>query len=462
MTGSIRGGMVVTRFPPEPSGRLHIGHAKAMEIDFGFATEHGGECILRMDDTNPDTATQELVDAAVSDCEWLGHRPCKLTFTSDYFAQLHAYAKALIEAGHAYVCHLPPERLSAHRRADIPSPWRGRSIAESSDQFTAMNEGGAEGAVLRLKTPDGCDPVAYRIKTGPHFRTGDKWRVYPSYDMSHCVVDALEGVTHSFCTREFYDKRDNYFWLLRVLGLPQPEVFEFSRLNIRGAVTSKRRLRAMIAAGEAESWDDPRLFTLCGLRRRGVPPAAIREFCKGLNMTTVDSEVPELHLFRHVTRELSETAPRGMAVSEPLRLELEGVRPAAGVAARAYPQMPGDSRLYSVPLPDMIYIDARDFRLQGEPSYHGLTPGKCVWLRYVGVMRHLSHVVRERRIESVRCELLPVPVKCKGVITWVPELRKYGDLYGGARLAELAGSLVPYQVERVGYFAGGVKVWDLR
>ena len=446
-------GEVVTRFPPEPSGRLHIGHAKAMEIDFGHASWHGGSCILRLDDTNPETATQAMVDAAVADCKWLGHVPHRVTYTSDYFDQLYCYALRLIDQGDAYACELSAADISAHRRSATPSPWRVRGVAESHQVFSNMALGTRPDAVLRLKTPDCDDPVAYRSKMGPHFRTGFTWHIYPTYDMSHCVVDSLEGVTHSFCTREFYIKRTTYFWILRALHLREPHVFEFSRLNIHGAVTSKRQIRQMVQARHVDGWDDPSLHTLCGLRRRGVPAAAIRAFCRGLGITTADSAVPQHQLDHHVVRLLNESAPRAMGVLQPLRVELEGCD-ATPVPARCFPQLADNYETYTVPLPPTLWIDRRDFREHADRKFFGLAPGRCIRLRYGGVIRYLSHTA-----EAVRCTVeSSTDLKPKGVITWVPELRKFQGkdftLHGGERIAHLVGQHCVFQIERLGYFRG--------
>ncbi|HOQ53863.1 MAG TPA: glutamine--tRNA ligase, partial [Micropruina sp.] len=330
------GGRVQTRFPPEPNGYLHIGHAKAIVVDFGIARDFGGVCNLRLDDTNPDTEDTEYVDSIVSDIAWLGYAPASVLYASDYFDQLYAWAELLVQAGKAYVDDSDPETISASRggfgKPGIDSAYRNRSVEENLDLLRRMRAGEfADGArVLRAKIDmqhenmQMRDPVMYRIRHAHHHRTGDAWCIYPTYDWAHGQSDAIEGVTHSICTLEFDTHRPLYDWYLEQLPLPsdQPKQIEFARLEFTHTVTSKRRLKKLVDEGLVDGWDDPRMPTLRALRRRGYPAAAIRAFCRDIGTTRTNSRQAIEALESYVRRDLNAVAQRRMAVLKPLKLVL--------------------------------------------------------------------------------------------------------------------------------------------
>ena len=292
-------GRIVTRFPPEPNGYLHIGHAKAMFVDFGMARQYDGVCYLRYDDTNPEAEKLEYIEHIQDIVAWMGWKPWKITYSSDYFTELYDFAVELIKRGHAYVCHQTKDEIEASREKREASPWRDRPIEESLCLFEDMRRGLVdEGkATLRMKMDhknanyNMFDLIAYRIKFTPHPHAGDKWCIYPSYDYTHCLVDALENITHSLCTLEFETRRASYYWLLEVLDTYKPFVWEYARLNITHNVMSKRKLNKLVTGGLVKGWDDPRLLTLAGLRRRGVSPTSINAFCREVGLMILASHV---------------------------------------------------------------------------------------------------------------------------------------------------------------------------
>ncbi|MCO5601875.1 hypothetical protein L7F22_056001 [Adiantum nelumboides] len=287
------GGCVYTRFPPEPNGYLHIGHAKALFVNFGLAKERGGNCYLRYDDTNPEAEKQEYIDHIREIVDWMGWKPFKVTYSSDYFQELYDLAVELIKRGYAYVDHQTPEEVKGSRESKTESPWRNRPVTESLKLFDEMRRGLMEEgkATLRMKqdmksdNPNMFDLIAYRIKYTPHPHAGDKWCIYPSYDYTHCIVDSLENITHSLCTLEFEIRRPSYYWLLEALDLYHPYVWEYSRLSITNTVLSKRKLNRLVREKWVDGWDDPRLMTLAGLRRRGFTPDAINAFVRDIGIT---------------------------------------------------------------------------------------------------------------------------------------------------------------------------------
>ncbi|KAG8557275.1 hypothetical protein GDO81_018392, partial [Engystomops pustulosus] len=288
----ITGGQVRTRFPPEPNGILHIGHAKAINFNFGYAKANGGICFLRYDDTNPEKEEEKYFTAIKDMVEWLGYKPYAVTHASDNFEQLYEWAVELIKRGHAYVCHQKVEEIKGHNPP--PSPWRDRPAEESLLLFEGMKKGKfAEGEVtlrMKLVMEDGkMDPVAYRIKYTPHHRTGDKWCIYPTYDYTHCLCDSIEHITHSLCTKEFQARRSSYFWLCNALDVYCPVQWEYGRLNLHYTVVSKRKIIKLVETGAVRDWDDPRLFTLTALRRRGFPPEAINNFCARVGVTVAQT-----------------------------------------------------------------------------------------------------------------------------------------------------------------------------
>lgn len=454
---------IVTRFPPEPNGYLHIGHAKSICLNFGLAEQYGGACHLRFDDTNPEAESEEFVNAIIEDVHWLGfswHGPVR--YASDYFEQLHAWALHLIETGKAYVCELTAEQIRDYRgtltEPGRPSPYRDRPVAESLSRFEAMRAGEVEEGRMALRARIDMaspninlrDPVLYRVKRVAHHRSGTRWNIYPSYDYAHGQEDAIEGVTHSICTLEFEDHRPLYDWLIDNLPVPsRPRQYEFGRLNLNHTVTSKRKLRQLVAEGQVDGWDDPRLPTLAGLRRRGVSPAAIRAFCDSLAVAKTDGVV-DMAQFEHFIRaDLNESAPRALCVLRPLRLRLINW-PAAEVQTLRlanHPQRPelGERELA---FGATLYIDRDDFSTDTSLSrkrFKRLVLGDWVRLRGAYVIR-AEEVVRDAAGEVV--EVLaciepgtlgadpPPGIRPRGVIHWVDagtavdcEVRLYDRLF---------------------------------
>lgn len=394
-------GRVQTRFPPEPNGYLHIGHAKAITVSFDAARAFGGTCNLRFDDTNPDTEETEYVDSIIDDLAWLGYVPDHVFYASDYFGQLYEWAELLIGEGLAYVDEQDGETISRQRggygKPGVDSPFRDRPAAESLDLFRRMRAGEfPDGSkVLRAKIDMNADnmqlrdPVMYRIRRTPHHRTGDAWSIYPNYDWAHGQSDAVEGVTHSLCSLEFTGHRPLYDWFLDHLPLPsdRPRQLEFARLELTHTITSKRRLKKLVDEGVVDGWDDPRLPTLRGLRRRGYPPAAIRRFCEyiGVNKTNSRHSIEELESF--VRTELNRTAQRRMAVLHPLKLILtnwptdaDGRPVVEHFEIVNNPENPDDGKRL-VPFTGELWIEADDFAEVPPPKFFRLSPGREVRLR---------------------------------------------------------------------------------
>jgi glutaminyl-tRNA synthetase len=390
------GGRVVTRFPPEPNGYLHIGHAKSICLNFGIAREFGGVCHVRFDDTNPTKEEDEYVRAILRDVRWLGFDwGDHLYYASDYFDQLHAWAVQLIKAGKAYVCDQTADEIKAGRgklaARGTESPYRDRPIAESLDLFARMTAGEFEEGtkVLRaridMEAPNQHlrDPVMYRILKAPHHRTGDKWCVYPMYDWAHGQSDSIEKITHSICTLEFREHRPLYDWYLDALGVYHPQQIEFARLDVTHTMMSKRRLLHLVEEGVVRGWDDPRMPTISGMRRRGFTPEAIRHFCAIIGVATTESTV-DYALLEHCVREdLNKRASRYMAVLRPLRVVIENYPEGRTeeVDAVNNPEDPtGGSR--SVPFSRVLYIEREDFMEDPPKQFYRLAPGREVRLRY--------------------------------------------------------------------------------
>ncbi|XP_059655493.1 glutamine--tRNA ligase, cytoplasmic-like [Cornus florida] len=434
---NVTGGKVFTRFPPEPNGYLHIGHAKAMFVDFGLAKERGGCCYLRYDDTNPEAEKKEYIDHIEEIVNWMGWEPFKITYTSDYFQDLYDLAVELIRRGHAYVDHQTPEEIKEYREKKMNSPWRNRPIADSLKLFNDMKRGMIdEGkATLRMKQDmqsdnfNMYDLIAYRIKFTPHPHAGDKWCIYPSYDYSHCIVDSLENITHSLCTLEFETRRASYYWLLDALGLYQPYVWEYSRLNITNTVMSKRKLNRLVTQKWVDGWDDPRLMTLAGLRRRGVTSTSINAFVRGIGITRSDCSI--IHLNRleyHIREELNKTAPRTMVVLDPLKVVITNLEAGSvmDLDAKRWPdaQIDDASSFYKVPFSKVVYIENTDFRLKDSKDYYGLAPGKSVLLRYAFPIKCTEVIFGDDKetVLEIRAEYDPSKkTKPKGVLHWVSE-----------------------------------------
>ena len=455
------GGRVVTRFPPEPNGYLHIGHAKSICLNFGIALEHeGGVCHLRFDDTNPSKEETEYIESILKDVKWLGFDWGKnLFYASDYFEQLYGQAVQLIKRGKAYVCDLSQEETREYRgtltEPGRDSPYRNRSVEENLDLFARMRAGDfPDGSrVLRAKIDMASgnlnmrDPVLYRILRATHHRTGDKWCIYPMYDFTHCLSDSIEAITHSICTLEFEDHRPLYDWVLDELGVYHPQQIEFARLNLTYTVMSKRKLLELVRDGHVAGWDDPRMPTLSGLRRRGYTPEAIRKFCERIGLAKRDSTV-EFALLEHTLREdLNKRAPRVMAVLRPLRVVLENYPEdrVEELDCVNNPEDPG-AGTRKVPFSRVLYIEQEDFREDPPKKFYRLAPGREVRLRYAYFIRCESVVKDEKTGEVVelRCTYdpetrggdAPDGRKVKATLHWVSanhaleaEVRLYDHLF---------------------------------
>lgn len=436
------GGQVRTRFPPEPNGILHVGHAKAINFNFGYAKANGGICFLRYDDTNPEKEEEKYFTAIREMVEWLGYTPYAVTHASDYFDQLYKWAVELIRRGSAYVCHQETEEIRGHNPP--PSPWRDRPILESLQLFEDMKKGKfAEGeATLRMKMvmEDGkMDPVAYRIKYTPHHRTGDAWCIYPTYDYTHCLCDSIEDITHSLCTKEFQARRSSYYWLCNAIDVYCPVQWEYGRLNLHYTVVSKRKIIKLVETSTVRDWDDPRLFTLTALRRRGFPPEAINNFCARVGVTVAQATM-EPHLLEACVREvLNETAPRVMAVLEPLKVTITNF-PSEKVLEVTVPNFPADESkgFHKVPFSSTVYIEQSDFREVMEKGYKRLTVDQPVGLRHAGYVISVQNVVKNKNGKvtelQVTCKKSDAAEKPKAFIHWVSnplicEVRVYETLF---------------------------------
>lgn len=504
------GGRVVTRFPPEPNGYLHIGHAKAICLNFGLAREYGGACNLRFDDTNPATEELEYIESIERDVRWLGFEWDGLYYASDYYQRIYEYAEELIKKGKAYVCDLGPDQIRAYRgtltEPGRESPYRGRSVEENLDLFRRMRAGEfADGSrTLRAKIDMTSpnlnlrDPVMYRVKRDPHPRTGTAWCIYPMYDYAHPVSDAIEGITHSLCTLEFEAHRPLYDWFLADFPAEsRPQQIEFARLNLTYTVMSKRKLKQLVEEGHVRGWDDPRMPTLAGMRRRGFTPESIRSFADLIGVSKADSIVDVGLLEYALRQDLEGRARRVMGVLKPLKVVLTNW-PADTVEEIEAPYFPDDpARLGTrrVPIANAIYIERDDFMEDPPKKFYRLAPGREVRLRYGYIIKY-EKVVKDAagEVTEVHCTYDPATRggnapdgrKIQGTIHWVSaahaipvEVRLYDRLFavtnpgeGGSdfltqlnprslevvprALAEpsLAGARAtePYQFERLGYF----------
>ncbi|EHJ91839.1 glutamine--tRNA ligase/YqeY domain fusion protein [Vreelandella boliviensis] len=459
----IEGGQVtkiVTRFPPEPNGFLHIGHAKSICLNFGLAEQLGGECHLRFDDTNPAKEEQAYIDAIKEDVSWLGFEWAgPVRFASDYFDQLYAWAQHLMREGKAYVDDLSPDEIREYRGTltapGKPSPYRERSVEENLDLLARMREGefGESEKVVRAKIDMASpninlrDPIIYRIRHASHHQTGDKWKIYPSYDFTHGQSDAIEGITHSICTLEFEDHRPLYEWFLNNLPVPaKPRQIEFARLNLDYTLTSKRKLKLLVDEQIVDGWDDPRMPTISGMRRRGYTPASIRKFCEMIGVTRADGGLVDIAMLTHAIRsDLEDNAPRAMCVLKPLKIVLTNV---SEDHQEVY-EVPGhpardDMTMRKVPFSRELYIDQDDFMEDAPKKFFRLAPGKEVRLRNSYVIR-CDEVIKDAsgEISELHCSVdfdtlgkNPEGRKVKGVIHWVSaahgvpiEVRLYDNLF---------------------------------
>jgi glutaminyl-tRNA synthetase len=454
------GGRVHTRFPPEPNGYLHIGHAKSISLNFGLAAEFGGKCNLRFDDTNPSKEETEYVDSIVKDVRWLGGDwEDRLFYASDYFDQLHAWAVQLIQSGNAYVCDLTAEQIREYRgtltEPGKESPWRGRSVAENLDLFERMRAGEfPDGSrTLRAKIDMASknlnmrDPVMYRILHAQHHRTGDKWCIYPMYDFTHGESDSIEHITHSICTLEFEDHRPLYDWYVEKLGIYHPQQIEFDRLNLTYTLLSKRKLLKLVQDGYVSGWDDPRMPTISGIRRRGYTPEALRNFCNAIGVSKTNGSI-ELALLEHFLREdLNKRVPRVMAVLRPLRVVIDNY-PEDQVEEMEAVNNPEDATMGSrkVPFSRVLYIEQDDFMEVPPKQFYRLSPGREVRLRYGYFIKCTRLVKDEKTGEPVELHCTYDPAthggnapdgrKVKSTIHWVSaahaidaEVRLYDNLF---------------------------------
>ncbi|MDX5335782.1 MAG: glutamine--tRNA ligase/YqeY domain fusion protein [Marinobacter sp.] len=503
-------GKVVTRFPPEPNGYLHVGHAKSICLNFGIAQTFGGECNLRFDDTNPEKESQEYIDAIKQDVEWLGYEWADdVRYASDYFDQLYAFAEELIEKGKAYVCALNAEQMAEYRGSlkepGKNSPYRDRPVEESLQLFRDMRDGKFQNGelVLRAKIDMASpninlrDPILYRIRYADHHQTGSKWCIYPMYDFTHPISDALEGITHSLCTLEFEDHRPLYDWVLDNITVPcHPRQIEFARLNLNYTITSKRKLKRLVDEHVVDGWNDPRMPTISGMRRRGYTPESIRSFCDMIGVNKAGGTVDVGMLEYAIREDLNDRAPRAMCVMRPLKVTLTNY-PADQTETLTLPVHPQKPEMgeRDVTWSQTLYIDREDFEVEPPRKWKRLAPEQAVRLRG-GYVMTCKEIVRDNNGEIVelKCEydpntlgVNPEGYKPNGVIHWVsasdsvetdinlydrlfnhesPDSDKEGDFLDhlnpeslvvlkGARveksLAEPRTDL-PYQFEREGYF----------
>jgi len=452
-------GRVHTRFPPEPNGYLHIGHAKSIHLNFGLAAEFGGKCNLRFDDTNPSKEETEYVDSIIEDAHWLGGDwGDRLFYASDYFGQLYEWAVQLIKAGKAYVCDLSSDEVRKQRgtltEPGQDSPYRNRSVEENLDFFARMKAGEfPDGArTLRAKIDMASpnlnmrDPVMYRILHAEHHRTGNKWCIYPMYDFAHGQSDSIESITHSICTLEFEDHRPLYDWYVEQLGIYHPQQIEFDRLNLTYTLLSKRKLLQLVQQGLVRGWDDPRMPTISGLRRRGYTPEAIRSFCRRAGVSKTNG-ITELGLLEYFLREdLNKRVSRVMAVLRPLRLVIDNY-PEGQVEHMEAVNNPEDPSqgTRQVPFSRVLYIEQDDFREDPPKQYFRLSPGREVRLRY-GYLVTCTSLVKDSsgQVAEIHCSYDPATRggntpdgrKVKGTIHWVSaehaidaEVRLYDNLF---------------------------------
>jgi glutaminyl-tRNA synthetase len=451
---------VVTRFPPEPNGYLHIGHAKSISVNFGLAEANGGRCNLRFDDTNPEKESQEYIESIEEDVRWLGYTwDGEVRFASSYFQQLYDWAVCLVEQGDAYVCDLNAEQAREYRgtltEAGRNSPYRERSVEENLDLLARMKAGEfAEGEkVLRARIDMASpnmnlrDPILYRIRKVPHHQTGDDWVIYPTYDFAHGQEDAIEGITHSICTLEFEDHRPLYDWFIEHLPVSsRPRQYEFGRLNPSYTITSKRKLKQLVDEGIVAGWDDPRMPTVSGMRRRGYTPAAIRKFCDMIGTTRSDGVVDVAMLEFAIREDLNENAPRAMCVLNPLKVVLTDY-PEDKIETLSASRHPSreDLGARELPFTRELYIDADDFREEANRKYKRLVLGKRVRLRNAYVIE-ADEVIRDEQGNILEVHAHTIPntigenpedgIKPKGVIQWVSasagrqaEVRLYDRLF---------------------------------
>ncbi|KAK7470461.1 Glutaminyl-tRNA synthetase [Stygiomarasmius scandens] len=433
------GGAVWTRFPPEPNGYLHIGHSKAIFVNFGYAAFHGGKCYLRYDDTNPEAEEARYFESILDTVRWLGYEPWKVTYSSDYFAQLYDLAVELIKRDKAYVCHCTQEQIKTDRGDSRGKPkpcvHRDRPVSESLEEFEKMKNGHyrPKEANLRMKqdlddgNPQMWDLTAYRVLTTPHHRTGDTWKIYPTYDFTHCLVDSFENISHSLCTTEFIASRQSYEWLCDAVEVYKPRQSEYGRLNLEGTVMSKRKILALVNEKHVSGWDDPRLYTLIALRRRGVPPGAILSFVSGLGVSTATSNIEISRFEQSVRQYLENTAPRLLMVMNPLKVTIENLpEDYVEMVEKALHPKVAELGSTAIPFTRTLYIEADDFRLEDSKDYFRLAPGKTVGLFQtpyaITCTSHKTDPATGKVVELIcRVENQAQIKKPKAFIQWVAE-----------------------------------------
>lgn len=488
---------VFTRFPPEPNGFLHLGHVKAMIID--FEKHENGQCYLRFDDTNPETEEQRFADQIIADVTWMGYKPWKITYTSDYFPKLLELAWQLVREGKAYVDFSTQDEIKAQRGA-LPdgtwgppsaSPHRDRPILDNISDFQRMQDGRyAEGhCCLRLKmdyrsdNPNMRDLVAYSIKYTPHFRTKGLYCVYPSYDFAHCLVDSIERISFSYCTLEFVTRQESYFWLIDQLGMYRPTVYEFSRLNVAGSILSKRKIKKLIADKCVEGYDDPRLLTIMGLKKRGYTPTALLNAVRQLGHTRVTSTLSIQLLENSIREELNKSAPRIFGIVDPLEVCIVNfgeLTPEQTRFERPIHPMDPTFGTRAIQLTEVVYIDREDFMEEASKQYYRLTKAQKVRFKYTtGIVEYISHELASDGVTIKRINATYTPdttTKVKGILGWISNspsefacatFNVYGQLLGADNefnreslqiktgLVETPfgfGKDVRFQIERMGYF----------
>ncbi|KAI0015748.1 glutaminyl-tRNA synthetase-like protein [Xylariomycetidae sp. FL0641] len=453
---------VTTRFPPEPNGFLHIGHAKAITVNFGFARHHGGQCYLRYDDTNPEAEEEKYFVAIEEMVRWLGFSPYKITYSSDNFQKLYDMAEKLIGLEKAYVCHCNDEEIKAQRGGEDHGPrfrcaHAEQSVEKNLEEFRGMRDGKYKPreAFLRMKqniedgNPQMWDLAAYRVLEKPHHRTGTQWRIYPTYDFTHCLCDSFEGITHSLCTTEFIQSRVSYEWLNKTLGVYEPMQREYGRLSITGTVLSKRKIMKLVNEGIVRGWDDPRLFTLIAIKRRGIPPGAILEFVSELGVTTAPSVIQIVRFEQTIRKYLERTVPRLMMVLDPIPVVIEGAEE-LDLEAPFSPKIPamGSHKLKFTPT---VYIDRSDFREVDSKDYFRLAPNKTVGLLQVPhPIKAVSFSKDEAtgKVTEIKAVFDKETKKPKTYIQWVPagsrevEVRVHNSLFKSEKPDDVEGGFL--------------------
>ncbi|KAJ1553575.1 hypothetical protein HK096_007321 [Nowakowskiella sp. JEL0078] len=439
------GKKVITRFPPEPNGYLHLGHAKALNVNFGYAAAHDGITYLRYDDTNPEAEKDEYFEAILEMIKWLGFKPYGITYSSDHFQRLFDLAVELIKKDKAYICHCTGEKMHEFRGGDghkgerKECVHRNRPLAESIAEFYKMKEGryGEGEATLRMKmnmqdgNPQFWDLVAYRVMYTPHVRTGEQWCIYPTYDYTHCLCDSFEDITHSLCTTEFQQSRASYYWLVDALEIYKPVQWEYGRLNVTHSIMSKRKLLKLVNEGYVQGWDDPRMFTLVAMRRRGFTPESLNAFVRDLGVSKADAVIPVERLENYVRDHLNDVAPRLMAVLEPLKVTLTNL-PASHIEEIEVQNKPRDESMgsHKVPFTNTVYIDRSDFRENDDPNFFRLAIGKSVGLLNVSWPITATGVKRDAQghiIEVLATYDVDASKKPKTYIQWVAQSSKHNS-----------------------------------